>query len=412
MSDEHRHGGRPDSPCVHCGLCLDTCPTYRLTGLEAESPRGRLYLMDAVLDGVAPLDHDVIAHLDSCLGCLACESACPSGVRYGSRIEEFRPRIAKEDPRLVRRALGWLARAGRHTKTLASIRRVATTLDLLGLEAIRRRIDGLGLVPRREKGDRMPLVPSPQAPRLRVALLVGCVADQLRPSITRAAVNVLRRNGVEAVVLPTDSCCGALDLHSGDSAAAIRSATAMCIAIASNQVDFVITTAAGCGALLRRYDDLLPDRGASCDTAAWITQHSRDICELLVEVGLRAPRIDSVSEQAIAYHDACHLLHGCGVHQAPREVLTAAGVHWFDLGENAVCCGSAGVYNLLHPRTALDLARRKTELVLGKGVTGVAVGNIGCIMQFERALARAGRRDIAVRHPVELLEEAYRKETS
>jgi len=289
---------------------------------------------------------------------------------------------------------------------------LAEILDLLGLESLRRRLAGLGLVPRRTRGDGIELVPSPRVPRLRIALLVGCVADQLRPSITRSAINVLHRNDVEVVLLPMDSCCGALDLHRGDSAAATRSAAAMCGSIATNRVDFIVTTAAGCGATLRRYEELLPHSGVDPETVAWVTSRSRDICELLAEVGIRAPRIDSGSERRIAYHDACHLLHGCGVDHAPREILTAARVNWFDLGENAICCGSAGIYNLVHPNTALDLGRRKTDLVVAKGAAGVAVGNVGCIMQFERALARAGRRDVPVYHPVELLEEAYRNEKS
>jgi len=400
-----------DSPCVHCGLCLDTCPTYRLTGLEAESPRGRLYLMDAVLEGVAPFDRSVIEHLDSCLGCLACESACPSGVRYGSRIEAFRPRIALEDPRFSRRVRTWLARTSGNPKALRVIRGLAVIFDLLGLETLRRRIGGLGLIPRHTRALAPQDVVSPETPRLRVALLVGCVADQLRPSITSSTVNVLHRNGVKVVLLPRDTCCGALDLHSGNSSASRRSASELSRVVAASRVDYVVTTAAGCGAMLRRYEDSLGRSHVGADATTWIARHTRDVCELLIEIGLRAPDVKTPDGRAIAYHDACHLLHGVGVDRAPRQVLTTAGLRWFDLGGNSVCCGSAGIYNLLHPDAALDLARRKVALLIEKGASDVAVGNIGCIMQIEHALARAGRNDVRVWHPVELLEAAYRRGT-
>jgi glycolate oxidase iron-sulfur subunit len=410
MSTEQGPTTEWNSLCVHCGLCLDTCPTYRLTGLEAESPRGRLYLMNAVLNGSAPLDRAAIAHLDSCLGCLACESACPSGVRYGSQIEAFRPRIARYDPRFLPRLRARLVRASSNPKALRFIRGLAAILDRFGLETLRRSIGGIGLIPRTGREPGAALLPSPRKPRLRVALLVGCVANQLRPSITNSAVNVLRRNGVEVVLLPEDTCCGALHFHSGDSKAAARSASATCVAVARVSVDRVITTAAGCGAILRRYEELLGHDPTPPDTAAWITRNSRDVCEVLAEIGFRSPHFEQAKAGTIAYHDACHLLHGCGVDRAPRAVLTAAGVRWLDLGENSLCCGSAGTYNLTHPDAALDLGQRKVELLLRKGASGVAVGNIGCIMQLERALAQAGRKDIAVWHPVELLEAAYRAE--
>jgi glycolate oxidase iron-sulfur subunit len=162
--------------------------------------------------------------------------------------------------------------------------------------------------------------------------------------------------------------------------------------------------------MLRRYGHSFGNNDVGADTSSTVADRARDVCELLVEVGFRLPRVSAPDERTIAYHDACHLLHGCGVERAPREVLSAAGVRWFDLGENAICCGSAGVYNLTHPRAARDLARRKMDLLAETGASDVAVGNIGCIMQFERALSRAGRKDVGVWHPVELLEAAYRRE--
>jgi glycolate oxidase iron-sulfur subunit len=407
MSDEARNSSDWGSLCVHCGLCLDTCPTYRLTGLEAESPRGRLYLMSAVAEGSMPFDRDVIEHLDSCLGCFACESACPSGVHYGRRIEEFRPRIARSKLGASRRARALIARAGANARILRLAGGVASAFDRLGLERLRRRIPGLSLIARHTSAPMRRAVPRPETPRLRVALLVGCVAHQMRPSITSSTVNVLHRNEVDVVLLPRDTCCGALDLHAGESAASYRAVVAMCRAVAGAEVDHLVTTAAGCGAIVRRFDELFTEGARDTDVVHRVAHHARDICELLVEIGLRPPRPNVLSERTVAYHDACHLLHGCRVDRAPREILSAAGVRWIDLGENAICCGSAGVYNLLHPRAASELARRKVELSTGKGVSDVAIGNIGCILQLELALARAGRTDVKVWHPIELLDAAY-----
>jgi len=396
--------------CVHCGLCLDTCPTYRLTGTEAESPRGRLYLMNAVTEGSIAFDREVVDHLDSCLGCLACESACPSGIHYGQHIEAFRPRIAQSRGTVVRSVRGLMARAGANARLLGFARVVATVLDRSHLEALRRRVPGLGLIPRSPAKTFGSRVPPPKEARLRVALLIGCITDAIRPSITNATINVLHRNGVEVVPLPRETCCGALDLHSGNSAAATRAAADLCRRIDPASVDYIVTTAAGCGAMVRRYGDLGVEREQDPDAAAWIARNARDICELLVEIGAQAPRSAAMTRQTVAYHDACHLLHGCSVDRAPRELLTAAGVRWFDLGENTICCGSAGVYTLLHPREASRLARRKVDLLIAAGASDLAVGNIGCMMQLELALARSQRRDINVWHPIELLEAAYRAE--
>lgn len=264
-------------------------------------------------------------------------------------------------------------------------------------------------MPRVTNQPAMAVVPRPVTARLRVALLLGCVAHQIRPSIAAATVNVLHRNGIEVIPLPEDTCCGALALHSGDFDAAVRTATAMCRAIEESRVDFVVTTAAGCGAMVRKFDDLFLPQNACFDAAVAVSRASRDICELLVEIGIRPPDLLRASERIVAYHDACHLLHGCGVHAQPRALLSRAGIRWRDLPESTICCGSAGVYNLLHPEAASQLGRRKAELIVASGASDVAVGNIGCMMQLELALSRENHRDIAVWHPVELLDAAYRE---
>jgi glycolate oxidase iron-sulfur subunit len=412
MSHDGENAHAWDSPCVHCGLCLDTCPTYRLTGVEAESPRGRLYLINAIADGTMTFDRGVIEHLDSCLGCLACESACPSGVQYGRHIEEFRPRIARSRLNTGRRVRALIARAGTHPGLLRSARRLAYAFDFLGLERLRRRIPGLGLIPRHTGVPVAVPVPPPAAPRLRVALLVGCIAHELRPSITSSTINVLRRNGVDVVELPYDVCCGALKMHAGDAGAAADAAARLCRAVESSGAYCLVTSAAGCGAMIRRYGNLFTRAELNLDSAMSISRRVRDVSELLMEIGIRPPRQEHSRKRLVAYHDACHLLHGCGVDRAPREILSTANVRWVDLTENAICCGSAGVYNLLHPRTASQLARRKVELLIASAASDVAIGNIGCIMQLELALAHAGREDIGVWHPIELLDAAYREEGS
>jgi glycolate oxidase iron-sulfur subunit len=367
--------------------------------------------MNAVLDGSVAFGPDVIAHLDSCLGCLACESACPSGVRYGRRIEAFRPQIEQSTSLLFRRALAGLARAGANVTALRFARGLASVFDRMGGESLRRRIPGLDLIPRSTTPPRLQFVPPPAKPRLRVGLLVGCVTNELRPSIIASTVNVLHRNGIGVAVLPLETCCGALSLHSGDSFTATRSATALSRAVARSEVDYVVTTAAGCGAALRRYEELFDAGALGSDIARSVAGKARDISELLVEVGLRRPQGKVATDRAVAYHDACHLLHGCGVDHAPREVLSAAGARWFDLGENSICCGSAGVYNLLHRHVALDLARRKVDLAVSAGASDIAVGNVGCILQLQRSLALAGHSKLGVWHPIELLEDAYCAET-
>ena len=397
-------------PCVHCGLCLDTCPTYRVLGSEADSPRGRIHIMEAVDRGELRLDREAAAHLDGCLGCLACETACPSGVSFGSRIERFRERVREEVPagpwrRLVQRVV---QRPG----LISLAKRSAVALDALGLGRLRRKLPGIGLMPSRRRalrGGLEPLAPAGDAPR--VAVLAGCVADDLMPSIHAAAVETLRHNGVEVVEL-RGQCCGALALHAGrtDEAAALARRTVA--AIEALGVDRVVTTAAGCGAAMREYGHRPPAAGdgeEAGSAAARVAGKTMDVSELLVELGPREParRLD---ERIVAYHDACHLLHASGVAAAPRAVVRAAtGRTPSDLGDNHICCGSAGSYNLEHPPMAIELGNRKAALAAGGDADTIAVANVGCIMQIERALAMTGQ-DLRVRHPVELLAEAYRRE--
>lgn len=406
-------------PCVHCGLCLDTCPTYRVLGTEADSPRGRLYIMEGIRKGELELDDQAALHLSRCLGCLACETACPSGVSYGRRLEEFRPKLAARGGG----ANNWKNFAEKVYTNSTAVDvglKAVELLDRVGLGPMRRKFPGLGILPAntaagglREDADadRSPLRRSrshqPLRARARVALLTGCVGDRLLPGINRDTVEVLQRNGVEVVEVEGQGCCGALDQHAGRPGQARALAATNARVFAEADIDFVVSTAAGCGAMLRDYAHVL-EGGESAEAGHTISERSRDICEVLVELGFEKPARTVDVGGIVAYHDACHLLHARGISASPRAVCEAAcGAAPVDLGENAICCGSAGSYNVDHPDLADELGRRKAELAGERQAAVVAVGNVGCLLQISRALALAGSTAV-VRHPVQLLAEAYR----
>lgn len=403
----------PGLPCVHCGLCLDTCPTYRVLGTEADSPRGRISIMEGIRSGELELDDAAALHLSRCLGCLACETACPSGVSFGRRIEEFRPKLlARQDAGAVWKNVARKA----YTSDLAvdTGLRVAGLLDRVGLGPMRRRIPGVGLLPEAEAGVDAAVSPlrrshrhQPLRARARAAVLTGCVGDRLMPGINRDTVEVLQRNGIEVVDVSGQVCCGALAMHSGRHAEAAALAATNSAVFAAADIDFIVTTAAGCGAMMRDYSHVLA--GTDDQSRAFeLVERTRDICELLVEIDFDRPRRTLESSGPVAYHDACHLLHAQGISAAPRKVVEAAfGRAPVDLGENAICCGSAGSYNVDHPVLSAQLGSRKAELARERKASVVAVANVGCLLQISQAVATAGLTT-EVRHPVQLLAQAYR----
>jgi glycolate oxidase iron-sulfur subunit len=385
--------------CVHCGLCQSACPTYLELATEADSPRGRIHLMRALEEGRLEPSPEVLRHLDLCLGCRACETACPSGVQYGALIEAARPWMEQRRPapaRLVRRLLGvalttpWLRRA------LFAPARLAA-----GLPWSRGWLGYAAAVPRRRRGALDRVLEPDGPPRGTAVLMTGCVADTLFRDTNHATAMLLRRAGLRVVIPRGQGCCGALPFHLGARAHAARLARRLADVMAGSGADWVVSNAAGCGALLREYDLLLPGEPA----AAAVARRARDALELLAETGL--PPAPRALPCTLAVHDPCHLAHGQGVRAQVRTLLAAVpGVRLVDLEESDTCCGSAGTYNLTEPAMARRLLDRKLAHVAASGADVVAAANPGCLLQMRAgALARGMRAEIE--HPIDLLALAH-----
>lgn len=393
--------------CVHCGLCLNACPTYLELGSEMDSPRGRIHLIKGLEDGTLALDDDVIRHLDLCLGCRACETACPSGVRYGSIIEDARAYIEHRArrpwwDRLRRAAIMAVFTHPRRMRALLGLAQVARGLGVWPLVT---RVVGAAamLPPWRPSAPLARLYPAHGRERARVGLLRGCVGDALFSEVNAAAVRLLTSQGVSVIVPPEQGCCGALHLHGGDPESARRLARQNLLAF-PNDLDAVLVTAAGCGATMKEYGHLLAG-DATSELAEGFAARTRDVSEFLAELGLPAPKRRSAMRAT--YHDACHLAHAQNVRGAPRRLLAGiGGLELIELGEADVCCGSAGSYNLTEPGMARRLRERKIDNIAATGASCVVVGNPGCALQIRAGLSARGL-NVRVAHPVELLDEAY-----
>ncbi len=390
--------------CVHCGLCLPACPTHRVLGVEADSPRGRVYLMRALFEGRVEDPNAIRPFLDRCLDCRACETACPSGVRYGELLETTRAELRKTTPdrgiapRLARFLL-------RHVVAHRSRLRAAFSLAALG-----ERLGARWLLPKSiarlappvpPRREREPLPPGLHRPPpgvtrrdVRVALFTGCVMEQMFGRVNRATLRLLLANGFDVVIPDAQGCCGALLVHAGEPDAARTLAGANVRAFAD--ADVVVVNSAGCGCTMREYGHLL-----GSDAGAAFAAKCRDVSEFLADAGLSAtPARRSVR---VAYDDPCHLCHGQGVRQAPRDLLRR--VPGLDLVPHAApedCCGSAGIYNLLQTELAAAIGRRKAESLRDAGVDVVATGNPGCMLQIDSHLRAIGHPR-PVLHTVELL---------
>ena len=405
------------SKCVHCGFCLAACPTYQELGQEADSPRGRIILMKEVLEGTLTVD-DASPHIDACLGCLACEPACPSGVPYRDLISSFRANHHEE--RDKKRSIGEKLRRRLVTATIphpsrfqlaAMSGRLAKPFAAFLPASLRPMLE---LLPD-EKLPPLVVYPPVVSPpddvkvRARVALVLGCAQQALDPDINDATIEVLTRNGVEVVIPETQGCCGALSWHVGELNAAQKFAVKNLAAFPGN-IDAVITNAAGCGSGIHEYPLIL--KGTKAEAAAQaFAERTSDITVFLQKLGDLAPIPAPTKPLRIAYHDACHLANAQGVTAQPRELLRSIpSVEILEIAEAHMCCGSAGTYNIDQPVIAASLGRQKAAHVRATAPDLIASGNIGCLTQLRTHLAKDGNAPIPIRHTIQILRDAYRGE--
>ncbi len=397
--------------CVHCGFCLPACPSYRILGEEMDSPRGRIVLMKQALEGELSMA-DVLPYIDRCLGCLGCVTACPSGVRYGELLTPFRAMAEKETrspaARLRQRSLLRVLESPRLFRAAVRAGHVAQRVRSLVPPPLR---PMLGLLPSSLPAPRtLPtFVPAIGPRRARVALLAGCVQQVLAPDITHATLRVLSANGIETIVPREQGCCGALALHAGHADHARARAKHLLHAF-PDDVDAIVTNAAGCGSAMKEYGVLF-EGAAEEERARRFTSLVRDVSEVLDGIGLVATYRVS-HPMPIAYQDACHLAHAQGIRCAPRRLLARVeGVTVRDIPDGEICCGSAGLYNLEQPDVASALGAAKACSVIASGAQAVVTGNVGCLVQLSSHLARAGH-PMPVMHTVQLLDGAHQPNES
>ena len=406
--------------CVHCGLCLNLCPTYKLWHLEADSPRGRIFQMIRVKDGEAPVNATFVEHIDKCLDCRACETACPSGVEYGKLVEFARARIAKEYKRPF---FSRLARNFTYRWLLPRPGRIAFFASLLriyqnwGLQTVARRSGVLRAMGLAEREALLPRVddqfffrrlgktfPAIGETRARVAFFGGCVAQVTFAELNEATIRVLTANGCEVTVPRQQVCCGALASHAGDREAARRVARRNLRAFGGDEFDVILTNAAGCGSTLKEYSHLFSEGEPEYEASKEFESRVRDVTEFLDTLGVVAPMKEFATR--VTYQDSCHLLHGQKVREAPRRLLMAVpGIQFIELPYSDICCGSAGVYNITETEASMELLAEKMKSAAGTGAEIIATANPGCLLQM-RAGAEMHKTGQRVLHVMELLDQA------
>ena len=403
--------------CIHCGFCLPACPTYQLWGEEADSPRGRILLMDTALRGDLPLTGDLVQHWDACLGCMACVTACPSGVRYDRLIEQTRQQVERRHRRPLRdrarRAL--IFALFPHPRRMRAVAAILVTYRVTGLRRLLRRAGGVAAlapaIPAAAVRAQVPPLVTAQlaseaaAPRRRVVLLTGCVQHGLFGDVNVATARVLSAYGCEVHTPPRQSCCGALELHAGREAAAVARGRGLLdtLSLLDGDPDALLAVnSAGCGSVVKDYGDLLGD-----DRAVRFAARVRDVSEILAELGPPSAAPLHPLPLRLAYHDACHLAHAQGIRQQPRDILAAIpGLELVPLAEADMCCGSAGIYNLVEPRPAAALGARKAAHVRAAAPDALAAANPGCLLQI--AAHATGDAGVPSFHPIELLDASLR----
>jgi glycolate oxidase iron-sulfur subunit len=409
--------------CVHCGFCLPTCPTYQSWGQEMDSPRGRILLMKTLAEGTEQLTPSVVRHFDRCLGCMACMTACPSGVKYEALIEQTRAEVERGHRRpasdrlfrglifalfpyprrlrlavlgqilYVRSGLRWLVHALRLVSLLPRrLRALEALMPPVSLRLLRQRLPSLA--------------PATGTRRARVALLPGCVQRVYFPGVNQATLRVLAAEGCEVVIPPELGCCGALSLHAGRDEEARRLARGAIAALERAEVDTVVVNAAGCGSAMKEWGRLLGDDPAWRARAEAMAARVKDVSEFLVALGPAATR--HPLPVVLAYHDACHLQHAQRIRAQPRQLLSAIpGVELTELADSDQCCGSAGVYNLLEPDSAREIGQRKVDAVLAAAPRLLVSANPGCTLHLTMLLRERGH-SIRTAHPIEVLDASIR----
>ncbi len=444
--------------CIHCGFCLPTCPTYSVLDVEMDSPRGRIYQMQAVADGRLEISDEFVEHMNCCVGCRACETACPSGVQFGKLIEAAREQIqitnsaiASKEEEYKRTPDGDLIAITAPQRSATSLparllrrfffdvmlpSRLVLTVIFGGLKLYQRSglqklVHALGLfnvinnlpTPFKGKldlpetlmdnarGEIIPgllpeVTPALGQRRYRVGFISGCIMDQVFRDINEATIRVLAANGCEVIAPPQQGCCGALHVHGGEAETGRNLARHNIDVFEAYHCDLIIINSAGCGSTLKEYDHLLRDDPAYSERAHVFTSKMKDISEFLMSIDMN----DDLGEirRTVAYHDACHLLHGQKIRQQPRQLLgSIPGINLVDLKESDWCCGSAGVYNITNQEMGRQLLERKMHNVIETGAEIIATGNPGCMMQIAMGIRERGL-PMEVKHPIELLDESYR----
>lgn len=408
--------------CVHCGFCLATCPSYRVIGKEMDSPRGRIYLMDAINQGEAKIDEVTSQHFDSCLGCLACVTTCPSGVQYDQLIAATRPQIERNQPRslpdrLIRTLIFnlfpypnrlrnllvplWLYQKSGLPKLLRKTGILKKlTPRLAAMESI------LPPITADAWQDNLPqVIPAQGTKRYRVGMILGCVQRLFFSPVNQATIRVLTANGCEVFIPPNQGCCAALPAHQGQEAQAQTLARQMIDSFIDQDLDAIIINAAGCGHTLKEYGHILADDPDYREKAQQFSRQVKDIQEFLSGIELTSEFHPLTSgELTVVYQDACHLLHGQKISLQPRQLLRKIpGVKLREPVDASLCCGSAGIYNMLQPETAGELGRQKVMNLLNTGASLIASSNPGCSLQIKKHLDLQNS-EIRLLHPIELLD--------
>ena len=416
--------------CVHCGLCLSSCPTYAVLGLETESPRGRIALMKAVNEGRLEITPRVASHWDACLQCRACEAVCPSGVPYGRIMENTRSQVRAQvkessvNSRMSRLSL----RAGfPHQRRLRLVILVLRAYRRSGLQKLVRRSRFLRLMPGHlaQLEAQLPEIhgpvfgptsqtyrsvkrPTGSSTKLRIGLLSGCVMPLLQGSTMAAAVRVLTRNGCDVVVPVGQGCCGALNIHGGDLDYARRMARRNIDVFLAAGVDRIVVASAGCGSAMKEYHELLANDPDYLEKARQFSRLTLDITELLTSLPFEPPKASV--DRRVTYQDPCHLAHAQRITAPPRQILNSIpGLELVEMEEASMCCGAAGLYSVLQQELADKILDRKMAHIAATDVEQVVTANPGCMMQIERGLRSLGT-PVRVAHVVDVLDEAYRAE--